>query len=341
MSTRRQFLAHAAVASLVAQGSSASEKCLLSTSPKAYCVPHTDLVVSRIAYGCAMLGLDWNGNDFVPRTIPTIRAALDSGVTFFDLADVYGYGKAEMALGQVMRQSLGLRNKIVIQSKCGDRFLEGGTVDNSRNHIVSTVEASLHRLGTDHLDVLLLHWPDDLVEPDEVASAFDSLQSSGKVRYFGVSNHSPERIDLLKKSARQPLVANQIPLGLAHWHSEDVKIVDYCRLHDIQVQAYSPLRSMEALRANLLNPPPDAIPEIRRTVDLLAEHAKRSRVTPAAVMLAWLLHHPAGIVPVIGATKPEHVIEGCAAERVELSRVEWYSLLQAVRDAEAQLQAKT
>jgi predicted oxidoreductase len=284
-----------------------------------------------------MLGLDWNSNDFVPRTIPTIRSALDSGVTFFDLADVYGYGKAEMALGQVMRQSPGLRNRIVIQSKCGDRFREGGTVDNSRSHLVSTVEASLQRLGTEHLDVLLLHWPDDLVEPDEVASAFDSLQSSGKVRYFGVSNHSPARIDLLKKSVRQPLVANQIPLGLAHWHSADVEIVDYCRLHDIQVQAYSPLRST----MNLLNPSPDATPEVRRTVDLLAEHAKRSRVTPAAVMLAWLLRHPAGIVPVIGATKPEHVTEGCAAERVELSRVEWYSLLQSMQAAEEQLQAKT
>ena len=169
-----------------------------------------------------MLGLDWNSNDFVPRTIPTIRSALESGITFFDLADVYGYGKAEMALGQVMAQSPGLRNRIVIQSKCGDRFREGGTVDNSRNHIVSTVEASLQRLGTDHHDVLLLHWPDDLVEPDRVASAFDSLQCSGKVRYFGVSNHGPARIDLLKKSVRQPLVANQIPLGLAHWHREDV-----------------------------------------------------------------------------------------------------------------------
>ncbi|MBI4166688.1 MAG: aldo/keto reductase, partial [Acidobacteria bacterium] len=208
--------------------------------------------------------------------------------------------------------------------------------NHSREHIVSSAEGSLKRLGTDHLDVLLLHWPDSLVEPEEVARAFDELQASGKVRYFGVSNHSPYQIELLKKYVRQPLVANQIQLGLAHWYvtpnvlkastthgDEGVVNLDYCRVHDIQVQAYSPLRG------GLLNPAAEASPEVKKAAQLLTETAKKHKTTPAAVMLAWLLRHPAGIVPIIGPTKLEHVIEDCAADGVELSRVEWYSLLRA------------
>jgi predicted oxidoreductase len=346
MPTRREFFlgsAAAAAAAAVAASTSSSALAAQPAALRTYKVPRTDLEVTRIAYGCAMLGLDWNSPDFTAETIPLINVALEQGIRFFDLADVYGFGKAELALGQVLKDQPGLRNQITIQSKCGERFRESGMVDNSGEHIVSSVEGSLKRLGTDRLDILLLHFPDSLVEPEEVAQAFDMLERSGKVRYFGVSNHSPWQIELLRKHLHQPIVANQIQLGLAHWNPvadpykgslshgfEGVATLDYCRANDIQVQAYSPLRAGNISRApSLLNVAPDATPEIKRAAELLANIAKKYDATPAAIMLAWLLRHPAQIVPVIGGNKPEHVRQNCVADRIELTREEWYSLLRA------------
>jgi predicted oxidoreductase len=321
-----------------------------SKSMKAVKLPRTDLSASRLAFGCAMLGWDWDSPDFIAKTIPIIETALDQGITFFDLADVYGYGKSESALGEVLKQSPGLRSKIVIQTKCGDRFREGGVIDNSYEHIMESVEGSLQRLSTDHVDGLLLHWPDSLVRPDEVAKAFDALKRHGKVRYFGVSNHNPYQIELLQRTVRQPLVVNQIQLGLMHWYTEPpiekgfmthgfegVIDLDYCRAHDIQVQAYSPLKTDNiGSLTTLLKPPADATSEVKAAAALLADLAKKYEVTPAAVMIAWLLRHPAGIVPIIGATKPEHVVENAAAAEVELTRTEWYSLTNASAAVQAQ-----
>jgi predicted oxidoreductase len=359
MSTRREFLTQAAVATFIASTAAPpteAEAKAASAGPappakpagamKTYTVPHTDLVVSRLCYGNAMLGTDWNSPDFVAQTVPVMKAAHEQGITFFDTADVYGHGKSELALGQVLKDTAGLRRRLVIQSKCGIR--EGGIIDSSREHITSAVEGSLKRLGTDYLDILLLHWPDNLVEPAEVARAFDELHGAGKVRYFGVSNYSPYQIELLRKHVRQPLVANQIQLGLAHWYTEPgaskaaithdaegVVTLDYCRLQDIQVQAYSPLRGANIGKPpNLLNPPTDASAEVHKAIETLQTIARSHDTSPAAVMLAWLLHHPAGIVPIIGATKVEHVIDNCAADRIELSRAEWYSLLRAAAQIE-------
>jgi len=341
MSTRREFLTQAAVASFVASAAAAplaaaESKAAPPTASagkptggmKTYTVPHTDLVVSRLAYGNAMIGSDWNGPDFIAETVRVMKAAYEQGITFFDTADVYGNGKSEEALGKLLKDSPGLRRQVVIQSKCSSRH--GGVIDSSREHITEAVEGSLKRLGTDHLDILLLHWPDTLIEPAEVARAFDELHRAGKVRYFGVSNYSPYQLELLRRHLHQPLVANQIQLGLAHWYTEagaskgaethgaeGVVTLDYCRLQDIQVQAYSPLKSASVGKPpNLLN-----------AADALADVARSHDTSPAAIMLAWLLHHPAGIVPIIGATKVEHVIDNCAADRVQLSREEWYSLL--------------
>ena len=349
MSTRREFLTRAAAATLLAKaatapGSAAETKA--AAALKTYTVPHTDLVVTRLAYGNAMIGLDSNSPDFIAQTVPVIWAAYEQGITFFDTADVYGQGKSELALGQVLKDIPGSRRRLVIQSKCSIR--ESGVIDSSREHITSAVEGSLKRLGTDHLDILLLHWPDSLIEPEEVGRAFDELHSAGKVRYFGVSNYNPYQIELLRRHVRQPLVANQIQLGLAHWYTdpgaskaavthgaEGVIALDYCRLQDIQVQAYSPLKGANIGKPpNLLNPPADASPEVRKTVDALQEIARAHDTSPAAIMLAWLLHHPAGIVPIIGATKVEHVVDNCAADRVQLNRTEWYSLLRAAAPLE-------
>src|SRR6516162_2745656 len=307
MSTRREFLTQAAVATFIA-GTAATPAAAAEAKPapgapagsakpagalKTYTVPHTDLVVSRLAYGNAMLGTDWNSPDFISQSVAVMHAAHEQGITFFDTADVYGHGKSELALGQVLKDTPGLRRRIVIQSKCSIR--EGGVIDSSREHITEAVEGSLKRLGTDYLDILLLHWPDSLLEPGEVAAAFDELHRAGKVRYFGVSNYSPYQIELLRKHLHQPLVANQIQLGLAHWYTEagaakgaethgaeGVVTLDYCRLQDIQVQAYSPLKSASVGKPpNLLNAAADAPAEVRKAADALADVARSHDTSPA------------------------------------------------------------
>lgn len=353
MSTRREFLTRAAVASFLTSADTAGAGAAeAKASPaagagapktagplKTYSIPHTDLVVTRLCYGNAMIGMDSGSPDFIAQTVQVMRAAYEQGITFFDTADVYGEGKSERALGQLLKDIPGSRRRLVIQTKCSIR--EGGVIDSSREHIRSAVEGSLQRLGTDHLDILLLHWPDSLIEPEEVAQAFDELQRTGKVRHFGVSNYSPYQIELLRKHVRQPLIANQIQLGLAHWYTdpgaskaaithgaEGVTTLDYCQLQDIQVQAYSPLKGANVGKPpNLLGAPADAPAEVRKAAEALQEVARGHGTSPAAIMLAWLLHHPAGIVPIIGATKVEHVVDNCAADRVELTRAEWYSLL--------------
>jgi predicted oxidoreductase len=347
LSTRRDFLTQALPVGLLAtapvelpQPGNSDTESQSTTALKSYRIPHTDLVVSRIAFGCAVLGVDWTSADFVAIAAKLIRTAYEQGITFFDLADIYGYGKAEAALGKVLKETAGLRQRIVIQSKCG--ALEGAA-DNSRTHILSAVHGSLERLGVEHLDILLLHFPDSLVEPEEVAEAFDKLKRSGKVRFFGVSNHGSVQIQLLQRYVREPLVTNQIQLGLAHWvvlpdgghrglthGDEGVTTLDYCRLHDIQVQAYSPLKGDDiGQRPSLLTPCANATPEFRHATQLLNDIASAHGVTPAAVMLAWLLRHPSRVIPIIGGTNTEHLIQNCAADGVQLSREEWYSLFNA------------
>lgn len=370
MSTRREFLVQTAVATAAA---AASPRVVLAAAQvtsagpkrfmKTYKIAQTDLVVSRIAYGCMMLGWDkdmqfddatlarWAEEPLrsaaVDEADRLIHLAYDQGVTFFDTADMYAFGKSEAAIGAVLKRSPGLRDKIVIQSKCASRYADEpqpgdpNRPDCSREHILSAAEGSLKRLGSDHLDILLLHRSDSLVEPQEVACAFDELKTSGKVRYFGVSNHTAIQIQLLQKYLTQPLIANQIQLGIMHPYlivdgveadrAGDSRIthgytgvagtLDYCRLHDIQIQAWSPLRG------DLLNPTADSKPEVKQTAKLLAELAAKKGTTPAALALAWLLRHPAGIVPIVGPTNPKHLIEDCAADQVSMSREEWYTLL--------------
>jgi len=230
---------------------------------RTYQIRGTDLSVSRLAYGCMNLGGRWDSTpateDDHTRAARLVATAVERGVTLFDHADVYTFGKSEAVFGWVLRQQPGLRQKIVIQSKCGIRL--GGDpragdpkcYDFSYAHIVRAVEGSLRRLQTDHIDILLLHRPDPLVDPDEVAQAFDDLESKGKVRYFGVSNHTGAQIALLQGSIRQRLVVNQVELSLAHAYLIDEGIranqsddrlavaagtLEYCRLHGMLIQAY-------------------------------------------------------------------------------------------------------
>lgn len=354
MSTRRTFLLQTAAAGALI-GAGARTSLGADSALTTYTIPNTDLSVSRIGYGATSL-VGWDRNPVNREEIATastlVHTAAEQGITLFDHADLYGFGKSEAVFGEVLKQSPGLRENIVIQSKCGQVFPPGfqwGSpieVNLSPEHIVSAVEGSLTRLGTDYLDILLLHAVDALAKPQEIAQAFDSLHRSGKVRYFGVSNYNADQIALLKKDVAQPLVVNQIHISLAHpdaitdgmaftlqlargesGEREGPGAVrggtlDYCRLNDIQVQAWSPMRGV-------LNPPADAPEPIRRVAPLLGEIAARRQTTAPVVALAWLLNHSAGIVPIIGGSKPEYIVENCGADELQLSRAEWYELFAA------------
>ena len=316
-----------------------------------YAIPRTDLMTSRIGYGGVRLS-EWDRNPLsandILKTATLIHTARDCGINLFDHADVYAFGKAETAFGAVLSQSPGLRDTILIQTKCGQILPCGWQpgqmvrVNLSRDHIVKAVEGSLQRLRTEYLDILLLHAPDALMQPEEIAQAFDDLHGGGRVRYFGVSNFHEGQIELLKKEVRQPIVINQIRLSLTHAYSlmagleftlqllgspENLGItpsglIEYCRLQQIQIQAWSPLAGLMEMR-------PDTKPVFHRTKQLLDGIAKQRGTTPHVIALAWLLKHPAGIVPITGAGKAEHLIENCDADEVMLSREEWNDLFVA------------
>ncbi len=317
-------------------------------------IPNTDLSVSRIAFGCMGIGGSWDTNPLTSAQAAeaalSIQAALDAGIHFFDHADIYCRGKSEEAFGVFLKQRPGLRQKLVIQTKCGIIFRGDPTpdfpprYDFSHEHIVRSVEGSLRRLQTDVVDILLLHRPDPLVEPEEVARAFEALHAAGKVRYFGVSNHTPMQIELLKKHLPFPLVVNQLEMNILHNHlandgiianqaghayTASTGILDYCRLNDIQVQAWSPVAV-----GRLFNPPANASEPTRRAAAAVAKLAETYRVPPEAIALAWLLRHPAHIVPVIGTTRPDRIAASAAADSVQLSREDWYTLFVAGRGAD-------
>ncbi len=300
-----------------------------------------DLAPSRIAYGCMTLG----GLDRQPDVEAAVDAALDGGITLFDHADIYARGRSEELFGRVLADHSGLRDRVVLQSKCGIRFADDppgapGRYDLSYRHIVDSVEGSLRRLGTDRLDVLLLHRPDPLLEPDELARAFDELYAAGKVRAFGVSNFSVEQVDLLAAVVRQPLVANQVQLSLLHPGPVDAGVevnrpgpsyraaglLDGCWRRGLRVQAWAPIAGGALSRS-------DPAPEHAALAERVRAVADRLGATPLAVVLAWVLRHPAGVQPVVGTTNVGRITEACAALDVSLSREDWYALFEAARGA--------
>ncbi|WP_372469318.1 aldo/keto reductase family oxidoreductase [Microbacterium maritypicum] len=268
--------------------------------------------------------------------------ARESGIDFFDHADIYGGSmhQCEARFADALRLSASERDEIVLQTKCGIVPAQG-TFDFSYEHIVTQVEGSLTALQTDRLDVLLLHRPDILVEPEEVARAFDDLEASGKVRAFGVSNHTPRQIDLLRTAVRQPLVANQLQLSITHapilaqpvaaniaGHEQSAVrdgggIVEYCRINGITIQAWSPFQDGRGHGVFLGNP---EYPELNAVIDRLAASYG---VTPLAIATAWITRHPAGMQVVLGTTTPQRVREAAMGADLELTRPEWYELFRA------------
>jgi predicted oxidoreductase len=291
-------------------------------------VGKTGLLASAIGVGCMRIaGLSPAEADAL------LDAALDVGIDFFDHADIYGGGKSEEVFAGALSRSSWSRDKIILQSKCGIRQ---GSFDFSREHILSAVEGSLSRLKTDYLDLLLLHRPDTLMEPEEVADAFSQLSKSGKVRSFGVSNMNPGQIELLRKFVSQPLVANQLQLSLTNTGmidsginvnmqidrslDRDGGILEYCRLHDMTIQPWSPLQYGFFDGVFLEN---EKFPELNEAIDVLAEE---KGVTNSAIAIAWLLRHPATMQPILGTTNPQRVRDIARAATVEMTRKEWYGL---------------
>ena len=269
-------------------------------------------------------------------------AAREAGINFFDHADIYGGAMhvCEDRFASALNLSASERHEIILQTKAGI-VPSQQMFDFSRGHIVAQVEGSLKALRTDYIDVLLLHRPDALVEPEEVAAAFDHLASSGKVRSFGVSNHTPRQIDLLRTAVTQPLIANQLQLSITHspiiaqpvaanMQGEEQSvvldgggIVEYCRINNITIQAWSPFQAGFFNGVFLDNPD---YPELNAVLNRLAAQYK---VTPLAIATAWITRHPANMQVVLGTTTPQRVTDAAAGADVELTRAEWYELFRA------------
>ncbi len=297
--------------------------------------PGTDLQASNIILG--LMRIQELSDEEIRELV---GAARDAGINFFDHADIYGgttHG-CEARFGQAVTLSPSEREQVIIQSKAGIR---DGYFDFSKEHILASVDESLAALNTDYLDILLLHRPDTLVEPEEVAEALDSLQSAGKVRHFGVSNHTPGQIELLKRSVRQPLLVNQVQLSITHAPliaqgiapnmaaleqsaDRDNGILDYSRLHGITLQAWSPFQA--GFFTGTFVGDRENWPQLN---DLLDELAAKYDVTPTGIAVAWITRHPANIQVVLGTTRPERVRESAAGSDLRLTREEWYGLFKA------------
>ncbi|MBC7879609.1 MAG: aldo/keto reductase [Anaerolineales bacterium] len=306
----------------------------------------SDLQVSRIGYGAMSIGGSWDAtplNDSIRKSaMESIRTALGAGINFFDHADIYCNGKSEEAFADLWVDTPHLRQEIYLQTKCGIRFDPPHRFDFSYEHIIASVEGSLRRLQTDYIDVLLLHRPDPLVEPEEVARAFDELKNSGKVRWFGVSNQTAAQMDLLRKYLNQPIVVNQVEFNLIHPHMLDEGIlfnqnnlrltrnegvIEYCRLHDITLQAWAPLAAGKLTS----KPRTHHSAHIQKTADLVTQMALEKGVHPEAILIAWILRHPAQIQPLPGTTRSQRILAACEGEHINLTREEWYQLFLAGR----------
>ena len=287
------------------------------------------ITVSCIAQGCMRIDrLSRQELDAL------IRSDLDAGISFFEHADIYGgNGRCEMLFGDILREDPGLRDRMTIQTKCGIR---PGQYDFSREHILTSVEASLKRLGTEQVEFLVLHRPDTLMEPEEVAEALAQLKDQGKVQKFGVSNHNSLQIALLNKYLSEPLVIDQLQFGLGHTVlvdaglnvnmkndpavNRDASTLDYCRLNDITIQAWSPLQ-FGFIKGHFMGNPDYA--DLNRKLEELGESYG---ITATAMAIAWILRHSAKIQPVVGSVNAQRMRDIAKAAEVTITRKEWYDL---------------
>jgi predicted oxidoreductase len=305
---------------------------------KTFTMPGTDLTVPNVVAG--MMRIADKTDEEIRELVGT---ALDAGINFFDHADVYGgeTHKCERRFAEALKWTPAQREKVVLQTKAGIVPTGEGWAyfDFSEAHLVEAAEGSLRALGTDYIDILLLHRPDALVEPHEVAAAFDKLHAAGKVRHFGVSNHSPRQIELLKTAVRQPIVANQLQLSITHApliaqglainmegldqsvERDGGGLLDYCRQHAITVQAWSPFQR-KFFDGTFLGDR-EREPELNEAIDALAD---KHGVEPITIATAWITRHPAEMQVVLGTTTPKRVAGAARGSDLALTKKEWYQL---------------
>ncbi|MDQ0232567.1 aldo/keto reductase [Metabacillus malikii] len=307
---------------------------------------------SRLVLGCMGFGGGWDNQSITKENIlvaeKAIDAALSTGISMFDHADIYKMGKAEKIFGDILKNQPQLREKIIIQSKCGIRFPSEHAphrFDFSKEHIIKSVDGILKRLQTEYLDILLLHRPDPLIEPEEVAEAFDYLKSAGKVKHVGVSNMSAAQMKFIRSFSKEPIIVNQLEMSLKRidWLEQGILvnqkagtsinfadgIIEHCRLENIQLQAWAPLAYGLYSGRDVNNQSQADI----TTKNLVRQMAEEKQTSQEAIVLGWLMKHPAKIQPVIGTTNPER-IKNCqdSIRQAELmTREEWYTLYTASR----------
>ncbi len=290
-----------------------------------------ELEASQIILGCMRI------NEAGKDPVAVIETAFASGINFFDHAVIYGGGECETLFSKVLKQSSVKREEIILQSKCG--IVPGKMFDFSKRHIIEAVEGSLQRLDTDYLDALLLHRPDTLVEPEEVAEAFYELEKAGKVRYLGVSNQNPGQVELLKTAVKQPLLFNQLQFGLKHTGMIDAGIhvnmsdegsvvhdngiLEYSRINKMTIQAWSPFQYGFFEGVFVGN---EKFPELNKKLEFYAE---KYNSTPTGIAVAWINRHPANIQTIIGTMTTSRIKEIATASDIVLSREEWYDLYMA------------
>lgn len=300
------------------------------------------LFMKKVRFGTsneevAAVGLGLMRIQTAENPVDVIETAYENGINFFDHADIYGRGESETIFADALKKSSVNREEIFIQSKCG--IVPGEMYDFSKEHIVQAVEGSLQRLDIDYLDSLLLHRPDTLMEPEEVAEAFNKLEKEGKVRYFGVSNFTPGHVELLKTEVRQSLQANQLRFGLLHtgmvdqginanrMHEasldRDGGVLEYSRIHKMTIQAWSPYQGQGDAGVFIDN---DLYPELNI---LLKEMAEKYDTTPTGISSAWILRHPANMQVIAGSMNLDRIQQIAKASEIEMSRKDWYALYMA------------
>ena len=286
---------------------------------------------SALSLGCMRLGnLDEKEVDSI------VDTAIENGINFFDHADIYGGGNGEKFFGEYLKRHSGQRENLIIQTKCA---IHDRQFDFSKEHILKSVDGSLSRLGVEYIDVLLLHRPDTLVEPEEVAEAFEKLEASGKVKFFGVSNQNMMQMELLKTVVKQPLIINQLQFSVteaglvtsgmnvnmknAESVMHDGSFLEYSRIKNITIQAWSPFQ-YGFFEGNFVDN--DKFPELNKK---LAEIGEKYDISKTGVAAAWILRHPANMQLIAGTMNPEHLKDICKASDVTISRSEWYEIYRA------------
>lgn len=289
----------------------------------------SNINIPPIAIGCMHMASI--SDDDAEKVVST---SIEQGVNYFDHADIYGKGESETKFGRVLKNNPSLRDQIFLESKCG--IVPGVMYDLSKEHILTSVDNILSRLQTDHLDMLILHRPDALVEPEEVASAFDKLCEDGKVQNFGVSNYNSAQIQLLKKYVKQPILCNQLQFSIpvsnmvssgleVNMTSEnsvdrDGSVLDYCRLNDITIQAWSPFQKPNWAGVFIGS---DDYAELNKTLEEIAE---KYNATSTMIAAAWILRHPAKMQVISGSMNPKRITEIIGSTSIKLTREEWYRI---------------